>query len=260
MDTVHDQVSDALGIGGRSAFVSRPKGRQTRPQLLDRASLDGRTSAAKAYDRLRAGIVSDLGGAANVSAVENALVDAFCGAAVTVAALNAKLLLGEPLDLAAHAQAISAMVRVASRLGTSRRARDVTPPDLSAYLAGRAHHGPAEPGDLVETDLGEVDAASLPGDFGSVEVAEEAVEGPFLAHGLSTSLAKAPGHSPAGASAPAGAPRAHPQPPDAPTRLPRYPRPRLHDGTGEAGAGGLGGRNGHAGLGGSNGRNGGGPP
>jgi len=33
--------------------------------------------------------------------------------------------LGQPIDLSQHAQAVSAMVRVASRLGLQKRARDV---------------------------------------------------------------------------------------------------------------------------------------
>jgi hypothetical protein len=47
--------------------------------------------------------------------------------------LNARLLLGEEIDIIAHSQAISTMVRVAARIGTQRVARDVTP-SLAAYL------------------------------------------------------------------------------------------------------------------------------
>ena len=47
------------------------------------------------------------------------------GAAVTLQHLNAQLALGQPIDLSQHAQAVSAKVRVASRLGLQRRARDV---------------------------------------------------------------------------------------------------------------------------------------
>ena len=39
--------------------------------------------------------------------------------------LNTQLALGQPIDLSQHPQAVSAMVRVASRLGLQRRARDV---------------------------------------------------------------------------------------------------------------------------------------
>jgi len=101
--------------------------RATRPQLLSRATLDGRTNAAKAFDRLVADIESDLGGHDQLSAIEVALVEAFAGAAVTLQHLNTQLALGQPIDLSQHAQAVGAMVRVASRLGLQRRARDVGP-------------------------------------------------------------------------------------------------------------------------------------
>jgi hypothetical protein len=52
--------------------------------------------------------------------------------------LNARLLLGEEVDTLAHSQAISTMVRIASRIGTQRVARDVTPPSVQEYLAHKA--------------------------------------------------------------------------------------------------------------------------
>jgi hypothetical protein len=101
--------------------------KRIRPQLLTRAELDGRTNAAKAFDRLVASIEADLGGHDRISAIEVALVEAFAGAAVTLQHLNTQLALGLPIDLSQHAQAVGAMVRVASRLGLQRRARDVGP-------------------------------------------------------------------------------------------------------------------------------------
>lgn len=127
--TMHiERGSVATHMPPEQAAGAAPKRskRQTAPQLLNRAQLDGRTNAAKFYDRLVAAIYADLGGADALSAIERALVDAFAGAAVTVDALNMRLLLGQEIDLAKHATAISAMVRVATRLGTHRRARDVS--------------------------------------------------------------------------------------------------------------------------------------
>ncbi len=104
---------------------------------MSRAQLDGRTNTAKAFDRLVSAIHADLGGRDQLSAIEVSLVDAFAGAAVTLDNLNAKILLGEPLDLAAHAQAISPMVRVASRLTPRRRAKDISPTTtLQQYIYG----------------------------------------------------------------------------------------------------------------------------
>jgi hypothetical protein len=90
------------------------------------------------FDRLVADVEADLGGRDQLSAIELALVQAFCGAAITLDGLNAKLLMGEMIDLGQHAQAVSAMVRVASRLGLQRRARDITPPDPLRYAEERA--------------------------------------------------------------------------------------------------------------------------
>jgi len=101
--------------------------RASRPQLLSRSQLDGRTNAARQFERLVGDITSDLGGCEAISAIETALIEAFAGAAVTLDNLNVRLVLGETIDLSQHALCVSAMVRVASRLGLQRRSRDVTP-------------------------------------------------------------------------------------------------------------------------------------
>ena len=95
--------------------------------------LDQRTNVAKAFNRLVADIYSDLGGRDHLSAIELALVEAFAGASIALDQLNAKLLLGEDIDLGQYMQASSTMVRIGSRLGLQRRTRDVTP-DLREYL------------------------------------------------------------------------------------------------------------------------------
>jgi hypothetical protein len=113
----------------------RNKGR-IKPQLLTRAELDGRTNAAKFFDRLVAAIQTDLGGRDCLSAIELALVEAFAGACVTLDNLNTRLLLGEAIDLSQHSLTVSAMVRVAARLGVSRRMRDVTSDPLTYTTEG----------------------------------------------------------------------------------------------------------------------------
>ena len=76
---------------------SRRRHRASRPQLLTRDQLDGRTSAAKVFDRLVAAIEADLGGADQLSAIERNLIQAFAGAAVTLHHLNARLMAGEEI-------------------------------------------------------------------------------------------------------------------------------------------------------------------
>jgi hypothetical protein len=100
-------------------------------RLLTRGNLDGRTKARKQFDSIAKGIAQDLGGEDRLSTIQRHLVEAFAGAAVHVHDLNARLLLGEEVDIVAHSQAISTMVRIASRVGVRRVARDITPDPLA---------------------------------------------------------------------------------------------------------------------------------
>lgn len=106
-------------------------------RLLTRQNLDGRTKARKQFDAIANGIARDLGGEDQLSTVQKHLVEAFAGAAIHVHDKNARLLLGEEVDIVEHCQAISTLVRVAQRIGLRRVARNVTP-DLSGYLSRRA--------------------------------------------------------------------------------------------------------------------------
>lgn len=99
----------------------------TRHQLLMRDQLDGRTNAAKLFDRMVADIESDLGGHDQLSAIEISLVEAYAGSYVSLSHLNTQLALGELIDLGQLALCVSAMVRVATRLGLSRRQKDIGP-------------------------------------------------------------------------------------------------------------------------------------
>jgi hypothetical protein len=128
-------------VRDKSAKKRRKKSRRTtRPQLFTRDQLDGRTNAAKLLDRLVVDIEADLGGHAALSTIERALVESFAGAYVTLQHLNTQLALGQTIDLAQHAQAVSAMVRVASRLGLQRRSVDITPPSVAEYLEHKSKH------------------------------------------------------------------------------------------------------------------------
>ena len=78
-------------------------------------------------------IESDLGGHDRLSAIELALIEGFVGSTVLMTDLNTRLALGQEIDFGAHASCVSAMVRVASRLGVHRRSKDISP-SLSEYL------------------------------------------------------------------------------------------------------------------------------
>jgi len=126
-NTVRSPIGSLLDATAKPVKRRRLDKKRIRPQLLSRAELDGRTNAAKEFDRLVVAIEADLGGHDQISAIEVALIEAFAGAAVTLNHLNTQLALGQPIDLSQHAQCVGAMVRVASRLGIGRRARDVGP-------------------------------------------------------------------------------------------------------------------------------------
>src|SRR5262245_12504868 len=148
----------------RTSPEKRRPHRARRPQLLTRDQLDGRTNAAKLFDRSVVDIEGDLGGHDQLSTIERALVEAFAGACVTLQHLNTKLALGQEIDLGQHAQAVSAMVRVASRLGVQRRAKDVSTPSVQEYLA----HSQAAGGGVVRPTTTLRDALSDPHLLGHV--------------------------------------------------------------------------------------------
>jgi hypothetical protein len=98
-----------------------------RMRLLARENLDGRTHAARRFDAIAKGIAQDLGGEGRLSAVQLHLAEAFAGAAIAAGNLNARLLMGEEIDLLEFSQVTSTMVRIATRLGVRRIPCDIGP-------------------------------------------------------------------------------------------------------------------------------------
>jgi hypothetical protein len=115
---------DADASGTTKRRRERKPPRLPKYVLPNRDNLDGRTHAAKAFERLYGDISSDLGN--DLTAVERALVEGFCGSVVVLQALNTKLALGEAIDLTEHASVCSSMVRIAAKIGLSRRSRIVS--------------------------------------------------------------------------------------------------------------------------------------
>ncbi|MBK5960942.1 hypothetical protein CCR97_22445 [Rhodoplanes elegans] len=115
----------------------RPRARTFVPakaQPLTRGVIDRRTRAFANFTRVADGIAADLGGADQLTTIERALVEAFAGAAVALDDLSTRLLRGEQVDPGVQSQMITTLVRVATRLGTRRRAKTVTTPDLRTYI------------------------------------------------------------------------------------------------------------------------------
>ena len=119
--------------------------RKGKLRLLTRANIDGRSRAVQTFDAIMHGIAQDLGGEDHLTTVQRHLVEAFAGCALHVIDVNARLILGEEIDLLAHTGAVNALVKLASRLSTrtERVARNVTP-SLSEYLSGRRQLDAAE--------------------------------------------------------------------------------------------------------------------
>jgi hypothetical protein len=134
MQVATEQRQDADGTKPVWRRSRRDLKRRPRPQLLVRAELDGRTGAARAFDRLVDQIVVDLGGREACSSLELNLIDAYVGVAIQIENLNCRQLLGQEIDLGIYCQCASTMTRIASRLGLRRRPRDVSTPSLQDYL------------------------------------------------------------------------------------------------------------------------------
>jgi hypothetical protein len=113
--------SKQLKLNGPSLASGNGKGKV---RLLTRAALDGRTRACKEFDSILANIISGLGD--NPSTIQLVLAEAFTGSAVIVRDLNARIKLGERIDIAEQSQAVTTLVRVASRLPSDRIPRDIT--------------------------------------------------------------------------------------------------------------------------------------
>jgi hypothetical protein len=125
----NDPVIDAVKLP-----ASHRGRRRGKLRLLSRANIDGRTRAAVKFDRIANGICNDLGGADQLTTVQKHLVAAFAGCALHVSDLNAKLLLGQDIDIVEHSQVVSTLVRLASRIGVGRVARDLMTPSLTEYI------------------------------------------------------------------------------------------------------------------------------
>ena len=91
--------------------------------------IDKSSAAARFFDKMVREVEIDLGGPGELTRIKNELVRAFCGSAVTLRYLNHQVMLGEisEIDLTGYATMASTMLRIGSRLGLERHAKDMTP-------------------------------------------------------------------------------------------------------------------------------------
>jgi hypothetical protein len=94
----------------------------------DLVAIDKTSGPARYYDKMMRDIENDLGGRRNLSRIETEWIKGFCGCATRLKYLNFQIMLGEAsdCDVSSYAQLASTMLRIGSKLGLSRRAKNVT--------------------------------------------------------------------------------------------------------------------------------------
>jgi hypothetical protein len=82
---------------------------------------------ARRFFDIVAAVASDQGGIDQMSEARLQLVRRFAAAAVMAETAESRLANGEAIDIASHALLCSTLVRLASRIGIDRRAREIVP-------------------------------------------------------------------------------------------------------------------------------------
>jgi hypothetical protein len=117
-------MADSAAMPGRSGQDG------DKVRLLTIGDLDRRTSAYRTAAQLRLELISDMGGAANISAAQRELAGRGALLMVMCDSLEARFLLGEGIALTEYLPVVNTLRRVLSTLGLERRARNVTPDPL----------------------------------------------------------------------------------------------------------------------------------
>ena len=99
------------------------------------ANVDQRSSIARRYRDLMAEAVADAGGVSECSQARLQLIRRLAALSVQLEQLEAKLADGGDIDIAEYTSLTSTLVRVVSRLGINRVARDIGP-TLSDIIRG----------------------------------------------------------------------------------------------------------------------------
>jgi hypothetical protein len=89
--------------------------------------LDGRTSAARRFRDLVSSYIADMGGIDRCSEIKLGLLRRLAAATVQAELLEARMVNGEQIDVGTLCTLASTTVRIASRVGLERRAKNVTP-------------------------------------------------------------------------------------------------------------------------------------
>jgi len=108
------------------------KGKNGRSRVTNHRDLlphiaDGRQTQARRFRDLVRAFISDAGGIENCSEVKLGLARRLAAATVLSEDIEAKAVNGEPIDVGTFCQLASTTVRLATRLGVERVARDCGP-------------------------------------------------------------------------------------------------------------------------------------
>lgn len=123
--------------------IAKQFGTKTGNGSLLPAGIDQRSGPARRFKELVTNVAADLS-PANVDAlseIQRQLIRRHASLCVLAEMTEAKLVLGEEVDVQAFVTAINAQNRLAGTLGITRAALDVTP-SLAEYLAARAASEP----------------------------------------------------------------------------------------------------------------------
>jgi hypothetical protein len=103
--------------------------KKKRRQRGDLVPIDQKSGPGRFFSKMLREIESDLGGRSRLSRIQLELAEAFCGSAVALRYQTHQILLGDvtEVDLSSYSTLGSTMLRIGSRLGFERRAKDVTP-------------------------------------------------------------------------------------------------------------------------------------
>src|SRR6266404_5159305 len=96
--------------------------------------LDGRSSAARRFRDLVSAFVADMGGLDQCSEIKLGLLRRLAATTVQAELLEARMVNGKPVDVTTLCQLASTVVRLSSRLGLERVAKDVSGPSLGDLL------------------------------------------------------------------------------------------------------------------------------
>ena len=101
----------------------------------DLVRIDQNSGPGRFFSKMVRDIESDLGGRRLTTRVAGELIEAFAGCATALRYQTHQILLGDAeIDLTGYSTLASTMLRIGSRIGFERRAKDVTP-NLQDYLS-----------------------------------------------------------------------------------------------------------------------------